>query len=477
MTDQRGATEAYQRFPYPTALHLQTHPDRLAVIARLAGMDAPDIRTARVLEIGAGNGMNLMAMAAACPDTTFLGIDIAADAIAQGREWAARAGLANIRLELLDLVDAADALDGQFDYIIAHGVFAWVPAAIADKLLEVIGRRLAPHGVAFVSFNALPGGYLRIALRDIMFRAGAGTGDEPERLATGRAALHALIQPRTGDGPAQHAFRHHARIAFDRTDGVLIHDELGAAFNPRFLGDAIAEAAAHGLAFLGDAGCGQMADAFLAGKADLQADHDTQIVAAACNRDVLDVQFFRQALFVQQAAYPRRTLDLDVLQSLFVTCQGYEVEPNIFAAGGERYSISDVALHAAINTIIAAVPRRIPVADLALDPAHLKAIFGLFDAGLLTLHTVPSPFGTSVDGRVVSSPLARMMLAENMPWVATLDHRAIELAPGPAAMVMALDETANAERLAVAARSAGLDTPAALDDGLRSLARLGLLVP
>ena len=48
----RRMDTAYDRVPYPTATYTQTHVRRLAAIARLFGVSAPDIRACRVLEIG-----------------------------------------------------------------------------------------------------------------------------------------------------------------------------------------------------------------------------------------------------------------------------------------------------------------------------------------------------------------------------------------------------------------------------------------
>ena len=65
----------YSNYPYA-----QTHPDRLATVAILHGLEPPDPFHARVLEIGCGAGGNLMAMAAATPGIRAVGVDLAARA-------------------------------------------------------------------------------------------------------------------------------------------------------------------------------------------------------------------------------------------------------------------------------------------------------------------------------------------------------------------------------------------------------------
>src|SRR3954449_9384071 len=152
----------YSSFPYA-----QTHPDRLATVAILYGLRPPDPFHARVLEIGCGAGGNLMAMAAATPGIRATGVDLASAAIEEGRVTVAAIGLENIELRQGDVRELTDGSLGMFDYVIAHGVYGWIPADARDALLATIRASLAPDGLAFVSYNAEPGGYFRRMLRDV----------------------------------------------------------------------------------------------------------------------------------------------------------------------------------------------------------------------------------------------------------------------------------------------------------------------
>ena len=66
--------------------------------------------------------------------------------------------------------------------------------------MALLARTLAPHGIAFVSYNALPGARLRTMLREIaLLHAGAADG----RARAGRPLARALRLPRAvGGGPA-----------------------------------------------------------------------------------------------------------------------------------------------------------------------------------------------------------------------------------------------------------------------------------
>src|SRR5687767_7933784 len=100
-----ASAASYDEFPYPSRAQVATHPDRLATIAALLGVRTAPIKRCRVLELGCGDGTNLLAMACGLPESEFLGVDAAANPIAQGQRTIAELGLTNVRLEQRDLLD------------------------------------------------------------------------------------------------------------------------------------------------------------------------------------------------------------------------------------------------------------------------------------------------------------------------------------------------------------------------------------
>src|SRR5436190_20856571 len=90
----------YRSFPYPL-----TRPAHVAAIAHTFGVATPDVATARVLEIGCGGGGNLIPMAAAFPQAHFIGLDLSPLQVAQARERAGAAGLANIEFREASVTD------------------------------------------------------------------------------------------------------------------------------------------------------------------------------------------------------------------------------------------------------------------------------------------------------------------------------------------------------------------------------------
>src|SRR4051794_41332640 len=88
----------YSNFPYA-----QTHPERLATVAILHGLAAPDPFRARVLEVGCGAGGNLMAMTAATPRIRGLRVDLPPSAIHEGNAALKDIGLTNLEVRQGDV--------------------------------------------------------------------------------------------------------------------------------------------------------------------------------------------------------------------------------------------------------------------------------------------------------------------------------------------------------------------------------------
>lgn len=409
----------YDAVAYPTAIFPQATPDRLAVMARLHGLEPPPIETARVLEIGGGDALNLLAVAAAWPGMQGLSFDLAGTAVARGRAWAQAAGLANVELRQLDILDAAaGAIEGDWDYVIAHGVYAWVPEPVRTATLELIGRVLSPNGVAFVSFNAQPGGHLRTAMREMVLLHLEGVDGEVERLAEARRFLAAFAEDDSVDEPIVAVMRRLAVAMLERDEAVLHHDELGGVYAPQQVIAVAKAAAGAGLAWLGDASVGRLADGF--GSAD-------DLLRVVQLRDYAEGRYFRQSLFVRAESAPDRRLDPQRVGELFAACHGRRTGDSQFTAGNDRCEVTDSGLIVALERLIEEFPGRVRAADMFGDDAHLEALFRMFDAGLVTLHATPAPCVLAAGDRPEASSLARMQIAQEWPAVTTLDHRTLAI--------------------------------------------------
>lgn len=372
----------YDTVPYLGAAFPQTHPRRLAVIATLFGMRPAPPANCRVLEIGAGDGGNLIAMAQAAPESSFLGIDLAAVPVAKANARIADLGLNNIQMQVLNLLDLRQQ-DQPFDYIVAHGVYSWIPNAARDGLLAAISRLLAPQGVAFVSYNALPGGHLRLMLREMMQFHLRGVEDPQERVEQARALLDFL--PDSHSNPSEyHAFlRAEADAWQHRSDFALFHDELGEEYHPLYFHQFIDHASEHQLQFLGEAEFGDMQDMVLRPEAAATLrDLTDDIIVREQYLDFLKGRRFRQTLLCHEDLELDHGAAAKHVPAMLVStsAQPGNAEGEYLGPAGARMKTAHPLALRIMEALIHAAPDSIPVTKLCKKKELQEAVTILLSA-------------------------------------------------------------------------------------------------
>ena len=243
---------AYDIVPYTGHALAQAHPDRLATIATLFGMKPAEITRARMLELGCGDGLNLTSVALSLPGAECIGIDRAAAGIRKGQERAQVLGLDNVELRQLDIMDVGESL-GRFDFIIAHGIYSWVPEAARDKLLAICKQNLADNGVAYVSYNTYPGGHMRDMAREMMRFHVSEFDDPKQRVTQARSLIKFIIDA----GSEPDLYRMVLQKELDRitefADSSLFHDDLSEYNAPVYFYQFVEHAGRHGLKYLSEA--------------------------------------------------------------------------------------------------------------------------------------------------------------------------------------------------------------------------------
>ena len=155
----------YKSYPFPF-----TTPAYLEAYGTLVGLNTPPAKTARVLELGATYGGNIISQAVHNPEATFVGIELSQDQVEKGNKIISDAKLDNISLIQGDIMNFDETL-GTFDYIIAHGFYSWISDEMKDKLLDIISKHLADNGIAYVSYNTYPGWHTMEEVRQLMLFA------------------------------------------------------------------------------------------------------------------------------------------------------------------------------------------------------------------------------------------------------------------------------------------------------------------
>lgn len=401
----------YWGFPFP-----HTHPDRLYTVGMLRGMRPAHPEDCRVLEIGCGDGLNLVAMAADLPDSQFVGIDRAVNPLARGREVAASVGIDNVVLRPLDILDAPGAGLGEFDYVVAHGILSWVPAPVRTGLMKLAAQSLAPEGIAMISYNALPGCHIRRAARDLMMFHAAGS-ETPVQSAREIVQFALGWEDRTDQFGA--ALNKELTRIRRLSLPSLVHDDFAEVWDPFHLYEVAEAAAEVGMDFLGDAEISELRiDRYPDGVEDqLYRLSPDDRVRREQYGDFLAGRAFRQTLLCRAGTEVSDRLVPAGFAELHLSS---DLQPD--PVGGEWASPVDAALDVLASRYprTATVLELAPHTDLPPDVLAMELLEG-FRHGAIEAHARPPRWTPHVPKRPEASALARYM-AQHGEDIPTLDH-------------------------------------------------------
>jgi methyltransferase-like protein/2-polyprenyl-3-methyl-5-hydroxy-6-metoxy-1,4-benzoquinol methylase len=243
----------YDTTPYNSMSYPPSAPGHLAAVAYLFGLETPDVSTARVLEIGCAAGGNLIPYATAHPDARVVGIDLSPAQIDQGSLTVQALGLDNIELIAGDITSMDLGPLGQFDYIVTHGVYSWVPTVVQDGLLSAFRTLLAPDGVAYMSYNVYPGWKSKEVARDAMLLASGASATPEEKAHDARRMVDFLEEVVPADGVLARVLAEFRAHSEGFGDSYLLHDELETFNTPCYFYEMVAHAGTHSLAYLAEA--------------------------------------------------------------------------------------------------------------------------------------------------------------------------------------------------------------------------------
>ena len=434
-------------------------------------MEPPPVERSRVLELGCASGGNLIPMAYGLPGSEFIGVDLSARQVAEGQAMIAELGLSNISLRQLDILDVGPSL-GQFDYIIAHGVYSWVPPEVRDKLLAICRQQLAPNGVAYISYNIYPGWHMLRSIRDVMLYHTRRIADPAQQVVEARRFLEFLGRSiPTEYGAFAALFQNWVNFVQEnllaREDAFLLHDELSTFNEPVYFHQFAEHAAAHGLRYLADAQFQSMLVTNLA--ADV-AETLRQVAQSTIELeqyiDFLYNRAFRQSLLCRQEVSLTARVDPARLTRFYASSPARleSTEPEPQAVLVEKFRAADGAVlttdhpvtRAAMRHLIAVWPQATPFDELlalarqqvdgagsGLDQdalllgANLLKAFGYSD-NLVELHVQPPRFVAEVTQRPLASPIARLQARQDRR-VTNLRHERLNLDETTRQLLLHLD--------------------------------------
>jgi SAM-dependent methyltransferase/methyltransferase-like protein len=496
-TALRRLASAYDQMPYRPRPHALTRPAHIGAIAQLFGLVVPSVTTARVLDIGCAVGGNLIPLAAAFPEARFVGIDLSPRQISLARHRAEAAGLANIVFQQGSVTDV-DAGWGAFDYIVCHGVYSWVPAEVRRAILRVTAERLTDTGVALVSYNVLPGWYLRGVAREAM-QAHASQFDEPsEKLAQARAFLDFLKDHTAEDTPYGQVVRREAEMLATEPDDYVTHEFLEAVNSPCTVAEFVKEAERAGLGYLGDSEYHTV----LPGQRGAEAAEQLRAMATDPVQlelyiDLLIGRTFRQSILMKPAAVakarhgrgpscmaglhvaatfddlpqttgpgrfvfrarPRRSSD--IVRTLTTESR---VAARALAALSSRWPATATAEELTEAVVSDDAPRE------AVAAAVLDILFRLMTAGVLLLSTTPIRVGRAEATHPVVWSLARADASSGAIQTANLHHEPVDFDGPSLVLAPLLDGTRDRTALIRSVMSM-------MEQGTIELRRDGELVP
>jgi methyltransferase-like protein/SAM-dependent methyltransferase len=466
--DQEITEKSYEAVPYPDLCYAQTHPDRLATIGTLLGLEPTPIDRCRILELGCAAGGNLLPMAYQLPNSDFVGIDFSAVQIEAGNRSVAALGLTNVTLLQRDILDL-DAEIGRFDYIIAHGVYSWTPDPVRIKLLELCRDLLTPNGITFISYNTLPGWHNMLAMREIMQYHTRNIDDPLERATAAHDLIDTMAELTPEDQAHGHFVRSYQRLTANRTHSraskaLLLHDELEEINQPFYFHEFAARLANYDLQYLAEA---EFPTVVLS---NLGSDNAQKLLQLAGNdlialeqyMDFVRNRTLRQTLVCHADTPIKRTLTADPAQmrQFSVTTRARLASetidlqagvPLVFhSAENQHITVDHPTSKAALLLLISMSPQAIPF-DVLLDAARerlaaeemalpdreddARALSTTLLRGfttslaLIELHIWNPPFALQAGERPYASRIARFQAAAGYEQVASLRHERVSIDP------------------------------------------------
>ncbi len=451
----------YEALPF-----VETHPDHLGAIGTLFGLRPASPTRCRLLEIGTATAGNILPMASAFPASWFVGMDRAEDSIAIARKHALGAGLHNVDLHQADVRTFEDD-PASFDYIVCHGVYSWMPDDARIALRRLIRRHLAPHGVAYISFNTLPGWHLRGALRDMLRREIRDVQSQAQRVTKAREFLRFLATQTTINDSSRTWLEQELSILAEMSDHYLLGEHLVEHNVAEYFEDFARDMQASGLEFVTDAHVSLVFPERLGEAAAnaARARGRSDVVSIQQALDHLELRCFRRAVLCRDDAPLDRRVSAHRLGSLVVSSSLVPSEDEVDFTEGVEATFNGSAgaiatdramLKAALVVLSKHAPRGVWFDQLAVEVAQTlgvnsfedeqsarlsRNLLGLYTKGALRLWASDKPVARTSGDHPRAFEFARYQASVGSAFCTSLLHEGLQVDSFDRALLARMDGT------------------------------------
>ena len=306
---------SYDQFPYTSYPFSHSYPGHVRTVARMLGLDAPALDQARVLELGCAGGGNLIPFAVRYPQSQVVGVDLSGVHIHTGNGMVAKLDLANVKLMECSITEVDDSF-GKFDYIIAHGVYSWVTDEVRRKIMSICKENLSADGVAYISYNTLPGWNTLATIRDMALFHANHFSQIPEKIRQAKAFLNFTSDAvrNSGHGYAR-ILMEAVQLLRNKPDYYFAHDFLEINNRAFYFSQFVEDARKAGLQYLCDA---NLPDMYLQNYPDEIMEKMSEVGDVVRMQQYLDFitnKSFRSTLLCHGNVRINRNVDLGIMRT------------------------------------------------------------------------------------------------------------------------------------------------------------------
>jgi methyltransferase-like protein/2-polyprenyl-3-methyl-5-hydroxy-6-metoxy-1,4-benzoquinol methylase len=328
--------QGYDEMPYHGYPFEYNRPENLKSVGSLFGVDAPKLETARILELGCSDGGNLFRFAELYPKSYTLGVDLSKVEIENGQKILNHLKLKNVDLKAMSITDLDESF-GKFDYIICHGVFSWVPDFVKDSILEVSKKLLNKNGLAFISYNTLPGWNMINSVRELMMFHSTNFSEVKEKVTQSRAALSFIQESLEGQKtPHAEFMQEAAKVMAGREDQYIRHEYLAEENKAFYFNEFIAKARENDLEYVGDTDVHRMYIGNMPKKSVEKLGTIKDIVRAEQYMDFLNNTQFRCTVLSHKDTNISRSITDDTVQKFNYFCKITPLDDKINIEDGSK---------------------------------------------------------------------------------------------------------------------------------------------